>query len=380
MHSYNSRIPHIEDLIFEGKMSRVLHSVLDLFTLVQGWVLPDVKLTVKWDGSPSIIFGEMNNRFFVSTKSLFNKQPKLNYTNKDIDENHPQIGLNMTLKTALRYLPELGIKNIVQADVMFTQGLDQAVKPGFVYFQPNTIAYYVPSHSGLGEQIAKAKIGLVYHTTYSHDLKERSFDVSKLVLKETQNVWIRDASITVPYNLLNESDDQPFDDLYKHINDVLYNVPIGLQNHFVINKTINNLTTTFINSMIRESSLPDYGKFYIYVNKVLNESILNARKPETKNNRFLEKEEINKWLEINATDIGKMFALWNELHVFKVSLLDKFNIIDSGIKCFLEDSDGKLIPSKHEGYILSNDTKSYIVKLVDRYEFSKANFSNPKWS
>jgi hypothetical protein len=47
---------------------------------------------MKYDGSPSIVFGHhpKNGKFFVATKSAFNKNPKINHTEKDIERNHGQ--------------------------------------------------------------------------------------------------------------------------------------------------------------------------------------------------------------------------------------------------------------------------------------------------
>jgi hypothetical protein len=51
-------------------------------------------LTMKYDGSPSLVFGHhpSNGKFFVATKSAFNKNPKINHTEKDIDKNHGHTG------------------------------------------------------------------------------------------------------------------------------------------------------------------------------------------------------------------------------------------------------------------------------------------------
>ena len=62
-------------------------------------------VTVKWDGAPAIFAGVHpdTGKFFVSSKSLFNKNAKVNYTAADVDVNH-QGGLADKLKTALTYL------------------------------------------------------------------------------------------------------------------------------------------------------------------------------------------------------------------------------------------------------------------------------------
>ena len=67
-------------------------------------------ITEKYDGSPSIVFGHhpATGQFFVSTKSAFNKEPKINYTHEDIENNHGHApGLVSNLKKALDHLPKI---------------------------------------------------------------------------------------------------------------------------------------------------------------------------------------------------------------------------------------------------------------------------------
>ena len=82
-----------------------------------------VRITVKWAGAPAIFAGKNpeNNKFFVGTKGIFNKDAKLNYTPNDIDRNHPAEGLNKKLKLALEHLPKLNIQGVIQGDMMYSQ-------------------------------------------------------------------------------------------------------------------------------------------------------------------------------------------------------------------------------------------------------------------
>jgi hypothetical protein len=67
-------------------------------------------------------------------------------------------------------LKKLGIKGIVQGDLMFTQSdLKKQTINGVEYitFQPNTIVYSVPADSDLARTILSAKVGIVFHTTYN---------------------------------------------------------------------------------------------------------------------------------------------------------------------------------------------------------------------
>ena len=129
-----------------------------------------VNVTVKWDGAPAIFAGinPENGQFFVGTKGVFNKNAKINYSHDDIDRNHPSSGLNQKLKVALTELSKLGIKDVLQGDMMFTQeDLENKTIDGkqYVTFQPNTIVYAVPMESA--QRILSSKMGIVFHTTYS---------------------------------------------------------------------------------------------------------------------------------------------------------------------------------------------------------------------
>ena len=130
-----------------------------------------VNMSVKWDGAPAIICGinPENGKFFVGTKSVFNKTPKINYTPGDISKNHSG-PVALKLNACLRDLKRLGIRGIYQGDLLFTKGdLKPAVIDGekMITFTPNTITYAVPMNSKLGRQIARARMGIVFHTYYT---------------------------------------------------------------------------------------------------------------------------------------------------------------------------------------------------------------------
>ena len=130
-----------------------------------------VNMSVKWDGAPAIVCGTNpeNGKFFVGTKSVFNKTPKINYTPGDISRNHSGPVANKLL-ACLRDLKRLGIRGVYQGDLLFTKGdLKLAAIDGekMITFTPNTITYAVPTSSKLGRQIMRARIGIVFHTFYT---------------------------------------------------------------------------------------------------------------------------------------------------------------------------------------------------------------------
>ena len=130
-----------------------------------------VNMTVKWDGAPAIICGinPENGKFFVGTKSVFNKTPKINYNISDIRKNHGTGGAGAKLIYCFNYLKRLPIKGILQGDLLFTDDKTIVKIDGepHISFTPNTITYAVPVDSGIGRQIARAKMGIVFHTSYT---------------------------------------------------------------------------------------------------------------------------------------------------------------------------------------------------------------------
>ena len=126
--SKNLHMEHLEDSIFnEGSKGAVnaLKFAESVADMLAGNAASSFNVTVKWDGAPAVFCGinPENGKFFVGTKSVFNKTPKINYTNADIDANHGHSkGLSDTLKIALANLKDLNIKGVLQGDVMFTKG------------------------------------------------------------------------------------------------------------------------------------------------------------------------------------------------------------------------------------------------------------------
>lgn len=166
-------LTHAEDEhIHNGELGaehayNLLHSVHKQMTGQGG---EDTKTTVKWDGSPSIVFGihPETGAPFVASKSAFNKNPKINYTPEDIDRNHGHApGLVEKLKAALKHLPQILPKEggVYQGDLMYTKD-DVEKKGDTVSFKPNLITYSASKNSPAGKQVAKAKIGVVVHTKY----------------------------------------------------------------------------------------------------------------------------------------------------------------------------------------------------------------------
>src|SRR5512135_127007 len=107
-----SHLEHPEDHVINAGSEGAHHSVRTLVGVhhaILGHKTP-VKVTTKYDGAPALIFGTHpeTKKFFVASKSAFNKKPKINYSHEDVDRNHGHApGLADKLKTALTHLPKV---------------------------------------------------------------------------------------------------------------------------------------------------------------------------------------------------------------------------------------------------------------------------------
>ena len=199
----NTHMTHIEDKVLYGGVSGTREAILALRSLrdMLGGE-KDGSVSVKWDGAPAVFCGTdpRDGEFFVAKKGIFAKTPKVYKTNADIDADTSG-DLNVKLKLALKHLPELGIKGIIQGDFLFSSEdvSTQKIKgKSYVTFHPNTIVYAVPAGTDAAKEITSAKIGVVWHTTYtgtSFESLKASYGVDVSKLRKSRNVWSQDAML-----------------------------------------------------------------------------------------------------------------------------------------------------------------------------------------
>ena len=148
----NTHLTHIEETIITDGSSgaeNAINFLKEVRNMLSSSVRTGVNITTKWDGAPAIFCGidPSDGKFFVATKSVFNVNPKLNKTVADIRKNHTG-GLVEKLTVALNELSKLGIKGVIQGDMMYTKSdLQKKTIDGedYIIFQPNTIVYAIPA-------------------------------------------------------------------------------------------------------------------------------------------------------------------------------------------------------------------------------------------
>lgn len=392
----NLHLEHIEDLVLNDGSAgvhaaiRFLHSLRDM--LAGHSSKSTVNLTTKWDGAPAIFAGinPENKKFFVGTKGVFNKNAKLNYTAADIDANHPSDGLNKKLKIALEYLPELGIKGIIQGDMMFTASdLKKEKIDGETYitFQPNTIVYAVPINSGLAQQIQAAKLGIVWHTEYHGRVLEdmhASFNINIGYLKNSRNVWYRDASFVDLSGTATFTIDEmaQLDGLLSEIDKIADKIPERLLNQIATSETYKVQIKTYNNSKVREgqkitNTIAHTVGLMRWVEEKMNKGVLEAKKSDTKQKRLREKNEVIRFYTTNRMGLKAIFDLQNLMVDAKNMIVRKLEKMQQVTGSFIRTSDGfKAIAP--EGFVCVDKLEGNAVKLVDRLVFSAANFNAAK--
>jgi len=377
----NTHLTHLEELVLtQGPkgFEMAKRFLLQLLETLKGNSKSSVQTSVKWDGAPAIFAGinPENGKFFVGTKSIFNKVPKINYTPEDIIENHGHApGLVDKLTKALKYLPSLGIKNILQGDFMFDDEMLSVTEvdgePHYL-FKPNTIVYAVPVDSDLGKEIGSSKFGIVFHTTYDSLDGGASFGADISGLKRVPGIWFDDAFFTDDTGTVTLTDAEE-EQVLK-----LVTQAEAVNSKIDYSELPFDLLNIYINSEIKSGEFlqsPDQsfeGFINWYAAKV--EAKVDKLKSEKGKERARAKGQQQLDLfRSKKESILRLFEVSRLLFEAKNIFIAKYNNAVYNTKHFIDDGSGDLVASNPEGYV-AVDHEGNGVKFVDRLEFSRANF------
>lgn len=394
----NLHLEHLEDEVLNGGVNGTrgaINFLQSLRDMLAGHTGSKMNITTKWDGAPAIFAGinPENGKFFVGTKGVFAKNAKLNYTPADIDKNHPGEGLNVKLKIALKYLPELGIDGVLQGDMMFTSADIKTEKiegQEYITFQPNTIVYAVPKNSKLAKQILSTKMGIVWHTTYKGkamaDMKA-SFGANIGGLNQSKNVWFRDASFVDASGTANftESETKELNAILTQAGNLFRTISPRTLNTIATNESFNIQIKAWNNLKVREgkeitNTTQHVAGLISTVTEKMNKSILDAKKADTKTKRQQEKKIVLDFYIGNKNELKKIFDLQNLLVKAKNMIVKKLQTVQDSVGTYLRTDAIGLKVTAPEGFV-AIDHIGRAVKLVDRLEFSQANFNATKnWS
>lgn len=380
----NKRLPieRVEKL--DGKRDQ-----WDLTTSAANFVIVVGSNEVVVHNSPAVFFGNSNKGFFVASKGIFNKTPKINYTEADIEANHSG-GLADTLKVALQWL-----KNVVpntkdkvyQGDILFTKDTIKHFQHNgkdLIGFHPNTIIYTVEKDSDIGKTIQNSEIGLAVHTEYEWNgedpstLKVSRFGISDDIFKDNSKVFIIDTISNLnPKQPLQFSSDQ-YDKINSNLKQIEKLAATVTWAIFDQDAQLGQYLETFVNTYIRANKpypSPDEmtEQFFDWIEqKVADEKgKLKTEKSKARvDQRYASVRDLKKD-SIQIETMMKIFKLFSEVKLMIIRKLNEMSLYNN----FVMKSNGDLVGTGEEGFVITQ-TNAKGAKLVDRFEFSKNNFAS----
>jgi len=395
----NLHLEHLEDEILNYGVvggRAALNFLRSLRNMMAGESRSSVNMTVKWDGAPAIFAGidPEDGKFFVAKKSVFNVSPKLYKTESEINADLSG-ELNSKFKVALKEFSKLGIKGVLQGDLMFTDDISTDTIDGTKYytFQPNTIVYAVPVASKLGAIINKAKIGIVWHTTYTGDALQdmkASFGVNISSLKKSSSVWMDDATYkdTSGKATFTAAETEKITGVLSQVGSTFKKINSGQLNSFL--KLQESMTgalagaslKTYNNSKVRAgekiTNPMAHAKGYeTWVWDSIQKQIDNAKSEKGKDKyRNIQKEYVRE-VKKYTRNLIQVITFQNLLVDAKMLIVKKLNSIKGLTDTFIKTKNGFKVTNP-EGYVAIDRVSGGAVKLVDRMEFSFNNFTAVK--
>jgi len=386
----NTHMTHIEDRVLYGGVKGTREAIFALRSMrdmLAGNTNKRSNVTVKWDGAPAVFAGTdpSDGKFFVAKKGIFNKNPKVYKSHEDIDADTSG-DLSSKLKVAFDELKDIGIKGVIQGDIMYTKkDLKKANIDGtkYITFHPNTIVYAVPEASALGKQIAKSKLGVIFHTSYTGKdflSMKASFNVDVSRLKKKPSVWFDDARVkdmTGTANMTAVQTDEVNAALSKAgkiFSQISGTTLRAIENNPAFAQEIE----TFNNTLVRKSEKITNPKSHVqklitWFTDKYDKEIEKRKSPAGKEKQQLKKDERLSFFSVeNSKSLELMFELQMAIIDAKeliISKLDELKQLDT----FILTKNGFRVTGQ-EGFVAITD-EGGAVKLVDRLEFSYNNFS-----
>ena len=386
-----THLEHIEDIIltsgYEGGKS-VVEYFRGLLLTLKGTSSEAVSVSVKWDGAPAVVCGinPDNGKFFVGTKSVFAKNAKINYTKKDIARNHGTDELGQKLLKCLVHLKKLNIQGVVQGDLLYT---DEDItrknisgKPHLT-FTPNTITYAVPEQSELGKQIDAAKVGIIFHTTYTGErledmIAQGGADVSPYAKSNDvffDNATYKDVSGSATFT---DDETNKFYNGIEKLETLLNGVPRNLSSVLGQNQDFIPTFQMYINAMVKQGELPTNVNQFLqgfkkYYADRMQQQISGLKAQKALALRQDKLKQMPVFLNKAKKPLQAMLTFYKAVQTMKAFVLKKMNQA-MAIGSFQQTANG-LEVTDPEGFV-AVDKSGSAVKLVDRLGFSRRNLTD----
>lgn len=328
-------------------------------------------LQKKGDGSLAFhIVTNVQGKKGIATKSIDNKDPKINYTHEDIDKNHGHSpGLSDKLHQLLDQADKIsGNNRHVSGEFLFTPK-EVDYKGGKASFKPNTIKNDVSDDAEV-QKIKNAKVGVAMHSAFNEKGERKPIEHGDI--KDHPDVYNMDLS--APKIEKN-------DETKKHLKNLSSTISRTPKESFdyISNPTVKEHFKTYINKTVREGSQPNADDFISHVYDQHQKSIDKVKTEKTKDQKIsVQKKELEDLMK-NKHHIENGIKIHNSTVTAKDHLVDLINKHDSNSKIthHLENADGSFRQTGAEGWTYDSSQHPNIntLKLVNRAEFSRNNFN-----
>ena len=375
-------IEHLEDLIFsEGfngakRAFTYIENLRRMFATGQGKI---GKVKARWDGSTTIICGidPEDGNFFVGTEQALQTKEAACKSKADIYKFYGYDDIvTKQLKAALKYLPSLGIGNVVAGNLLFTDDtilISNTEGKQTYTFTPNNTTYAVIVDSELGNRISQAKIGISFHTEYEgNSLTNMTPNMEANIsgLKQVKSVWIDD-------------------DHYKDYTGVASFTPeenarvlIGLRKGA---STVTKIDGIKFNSIINNPDFSEYVRKFVHDNMSDRELMIDpmrlvrefinyykekyVEQNSEKDPKSTEKAaKVEQFIGDNLNAILGVFSVYKKLIELKTLIVDKMKQVENtGV--FVKDNEGYKI-NVPGGFVAIGHDRG-IVRLVTNIEYSE---------
>ena len=384
----NTHMTHIEDKVLYGGVNgtrEAIFALRELRDMLGGE--HDGNVSVKWDGAPAVFAGIDPNdgRFFVAKKGIFNKSAKVYKSDADIDADTSG-DLNAKLKLALQYLPELGIKGVIQGDFLYGPGDVKKKKidgKSYITFHPNTIVYAIPAGTDMAREIQRKKIGIVWHTSYKGrtfaGLKQ-TFGVDTSKFRDSRNVWSQDAMLRdLTKYTLSKSETEEVNELLSKAGFIFNQIAGSTLRQLEANQDLAQTIETFNNTYVRRGEVVKNTRNHVggLLRYIRNKYRKERDKRSTQAGKAAQNKKLNEILSFfsdeNKKSLIQMFELQKMIVLAKLKLINRLDKL-ANVDTFLKTKKGYRTTGQ-EGYVAIDKLGGDAVKIVDRMEFSYANFS-----
>ena len=384
----NTHMTHIEDKVLYGGVNGTRQAIMALRSLrdMLGGSHAG-KVSVKWDGAPAIFAGidPRDNKFFVAKKGIFNVNPKVYKSDADVDADTSG-DLADKLKAALGLLPGLGIKGVIQGDFLYGPG-DVTTKKiegeKYVTFHPNTIVYAIPASSDMAKQVKKAKIGIVWHTTYkgkTFESMKASYGVDTSKFKKISSVWSQDAMLRdMTKATMSKKETEEVNELLSQAGKLFNSISGSTLRQLEKNGDLAQKIETFNNTYVRKGQVigntsRHVDKLIGFINDKFQKEIDKRKTDKGKSAQKAVRDDLLLFFsKKNKKSLVQMFELQKVIVLAKLKLINRLNKLKN-IDTFVKTKQGYKVTGE-EGYVAIDQLGGDAVKIVDRMEFSYNNFS-----